>query len=216
MTDLKQNYLTFQQSLEDWLNQKRQTLDGYKRNYQDKTNALKDQHQSLVLFQKSLEKKQAQLLMEIQQYNTKKDDLSLDLQEITIKEEQQFNQLQEINRTVSNLQLEINQKIKEQQKIETMQKERQAIAQPTLRFYQKILSLYIEPLGDGHNKFTFKNIDKKDPQKEYYFSILTSDKFNLVACNPPIDELDGMMKRLNETRDFYGFIKQVRRCWQSQ
>ncbi|KAJ3252928.1 tRNA (adenine(58)-N(1))-methyltransferase catalytic subunit trmt61a [Boothiomyces macroporosus] len=176
MTDLKQNNLNFQQSLEEWINQKRQTLDGYKRNYQDKVNALKDQHQSLVLFQKSLEKKQQQLLLEIQQYDTKKQDLLLDLQEINVKEEQQYSQLQDINRAVNNLQLEINQKLKEQEKTMILQKERKAIAQPTLLFYQKILSLYIQPLG-------------------------------VVGCNPPIQEMDDLTRELNQSKDFYGFIK---------
>jgi kinetochore protein Spc25, fungi type len=99
---------------------------------------------------------------------------------------------------------------------------------PELAFFQKTLALDIEALRKDLMKFIFSNIDDRDWSKEFYLVIDVSSEnykgnqpgclvypwlFSCIAieCVPLLDKLDCLVNELNQHRDFYLFLKLVRK-----
>ncbi|KAL1928871.1 hypothetical protein VTP01DRAFT_2657 [Rhizomucor pusillus] len=72
--------------------------------------------------------------------------------------------------------------------------------------------LSIKPLDIDLNRFTFKFIDPKDWDKKFYFDLrLGKDKYySVVDCQPPVPNLEQVVEELNQERNIYKFIKQIR------
>lgn len=60
-------------------------------------------------------------------------------------------------------------------------------------------------------QFTFERVDPTQPSRLFSVTMdVTGDLYLASDCTPPLPELPGLVATLNETRDFYGFVKHVR------
>ncbi|KAJ3061499.1 kinetochore-associated Ndc80 complex subunit spc25 [Podochytrium sp. JEL0797] len=83
-----------------------------------------------------------------------------------------------------------------------------------MRFYQDKLAMTIASIKKDTLKFTFTNINNKRWEEEYSFVLdVTGTEYKLLDCTPSgaIDTIDQMLAFLNESRDFYRFLKEMRR-----
>ncbi|KAF9583059.1 kinetochore-associated Ndc80 complex subunit spc25 [Lunasporangiospora selenospora] len=77
---------------------------------------------------------------------------------------------------------------------------------PELATYEAILALRIDHIG-----FVFTRIDEQDWDREFSITVDVSRQEFLVSdCTPTLPELPSLLRQLNETRDFYGFLKHAR------
>ncbi|PIA29236.1 hypothetical protein AQUCO_06100028v1 [Aquilegia coerulea] len=87
-------------------------------------------------------------------------------------------------------------------------KEKEEI-QELISWYNSVLGLRIEP-GRGV-KFIFKNINVKDPDEEYSFTVLFAhNTYNLMNCDPHLDGTKEMIQELNQTNGFFEFVRTMR------
>ncbi|KAJ3687754.1 hypothetical protein LUZ61_016918 [Rhynchospora tenuis] len=78
-----------------------------------------------------------------------------------------------------------------------------------IAWYQKSLGLRVVE-GEGV-KFIFNKIDSTNPDKEYSFTVrLDNDKYNLLQCDPLVEGIDDLLKGVNKTNDFFGFVRVMR------
>ncbi|XP_078179198.1 kinetochore protein SPC25 homolog isoform X1 [Carex rostrata] len=78
-----------------------------------------------------------------------------------------------------------------------------------IAWYQKALGLQVL-VGEGV-KFIFNKIDSTNPEKEYSFTVrLDNDKYNLLQCDPLVEGIDDLLKEVNETNDFFRFVRVMR------
>ncbi|KAJ4786127.1 Kinetochore protein spc25 [Rhynchospora pubera] len=78
-----------------------------------------------------------------------------------------------------------------------------------IAWYQKSLGLQVVE-GEGV-KFIFNKIDSTNPDKEYSFTVrLDNDKYNLLRCDPLVEGIDDLLKEVNKTNDFFGFVRIMR------
>lgn len=72
-------------------------------------------------------------------------------------------------------------------------------------------------LLEDHIGFVFTRINEQDWDQEYTITVDVSQHDYAVAdCNPSLPELPSLIRYLNDTRDFYGFIKKVRKAFKDQ
>eukprot|EP00899_Mesostigma_viride_P026441 jgi/Mesvir1/6982/Mv09122-RA.1 len=83
-----------------------------------------------------------------------------------------------------------------------------------LNLYQSRLGLRFDRVEDGGMLWlVFTNIDPSNWAREFSFAVKVHENnvYEVVQCNPPVDEVEGLAKALNESLDFSKFVCQMRR-----
>ncbi|KAI3673530.1 hypothetical protein L6452_39653 [Arctium lappa] len=82
-----------------------------------------------------------------------------------------------------------------------------------ISWYNRVLGFRIER-GRGI-KFIFTNINPKNPNEEYYFTIrLENDSYYLLDCHPQVSEAKKLIQELNITNGLYNFVRIMRTKFQ--
>ncbi|KAJ3036861.1 kinetochore-associated Ndc80 complex subunit spc25 [Rhizophlyctis rosea] len=90
----------------------------------------------------------------------------------------------------------------------------QARDRPELELYRDKLALEIIGIHTDLLEFKFTHINEHRWEEVYSFSLDVSKKeYKVTACSPKIAELDRLVKWLNDTRDFYTFLKCMRKAF---
>ncbi|KAF9185902.1 kinetochore-associated Ndc80 complex subunit spc25 [Haplosporangium sp. Z 11] len=86
---------------------------------------------------------------------------------------------------------------------------------PELAAYEATLGLRIVGVkAEDHIGFVFTRLNELDWDKEYSVTIDVSQyDFAVSECTPSLPELPSLLQHLNETRDFYGFLKRARKAF---
>ncbi|KAK3816762.1 MAG: chromosome segregation protein Spc25-domain-containing protein [Linnemannia elongata] len=85
---------------------------------------------------------------------------------------------------------------------------------PELASYESFLSMRIVGVKVDHIGFIFTRISEQDWEKEYSITLdVSQHEFSASDCSPELPELPALLRYLNETRDFYGFMKKVRQAF---
>ncbi|KAK9238986.1 chromosome segregation protein Spc25-domain-containing protein [Lipomyces kononenkoae] len=89
---------------------------------------------------------------------------------------------------------------------------------PELAFWEKNLGLRIEGFDDDQLKIVFTLISESTWSREYYVVMDLSDPdYEIIRCDPQLhkDVVDGIVTRLNESRDFGKFLKDIRSAFKA-
>ncbi|CAI9114770.1 OLC1v1015566C1 [Oldenlandia corymbosa var. corymbosa] len=78
-----------------------------------------------------------------------------------------------------------------------------------ISWYSKVLGFQIEC---GHGvKFVFTNIDFKNPNRQYSFTVrYESDVYTLLDCDPPLSHTKELLEELNQTNGLFKFVRTMR------
>jgi len=169
-----------------------------------------------------------QILKEMEIYEKKEVDYSKDIEKERKEAENLANQLSEKKKLKINLlskrdeliymkkELE-NKLIKKRKELsyKKMEKEQQVKKnKPELIFYENTLALKINVLNEGVLEFVYTNINKELISKKYSFIIDVSNKnYKILNCDPKIQELNSLLNNLNNNRNFYDFLKDMREAF---
>ncbi|KAL1917888.1 uncharacterized protein VTP21DRAFT_3722 [Calcarisporiella thermophila] len=86
--------------------------------------------------------------------------------------------------------------------------------EPELRCYEEKLAMKIHSVKSNWLKFVFTHINEKNWDKEYSFTVDVSERvYKVPKCNPQIENINELVAWLNETRDFFGFLKRIRKAF---
>ncbi|PRQ17256.1 putative chromosome segregation protein Spc25 [Rosa chinensis] len=82
-----------------------------------------------------------------------------------------------------------------------------------ISWYNKVLGFYIE---GGHGvRFTFKNINLKNPDEEFCFTVRhANDVYTLIDCDPHLNEIKELLDELNRTNGLFKFVRDMRQRFQ--
>ncbi|KAF9439098.1 kinetochore-associated Ndc80 complex subunit spc25 [Entomortierella beljakovae] len=85
---------------------------------------------------------------------------------------------------------------------------------PELAIFESVLAMRIVGIKEDHIGFVFTRINELDWDQEYTITIdVSHHEFAVSECSHNIPELPSLLKHLNETRDFYGFLKRIRKSF---
>ncbi|GJJ68905.1 kinetochore protein Spc25, fungi type [Entomortierella parvispora] len=86
---------------------------------------------------------------------------------------------------------------------------------PELASYESVLSMRIVGVKEDHIAFVFTRINERDWEQEFSFTIDVSNvDYAVYDCSPLLPDLESLVRYLNDTRDFYGFLKKARKAFQ--
>ncbi|KTW31970.1 uncharacterized protein T551_00652 [Pneumocystis jirovecii RU7] len=84
--------------------------------------------------------------------------------------------------------------------------------QPELKFWEDYLAMKIEGVKDDFLKIVFTHIDENDWMREFYFIINLSQRdYEVTECSPPLTTINEIVLKLNQSRDFFEFLKDMRK-----
>ncbi|KAJ8352303.1 hypothetical protein SKAU_G00237790 [Synaphobranchus kaupii] len=83
--------------------------------------------------------------------------------------------------------------------------------------FQESLGLEIRKIHGEKLQFVFRNISHKDPGFAYTFILRISEEgsYVVVSCDPPIESMPHLERRLQETNNFSAFLANVRKEFSS-
>ncbi|KAG6747087.1 hypothetical protein POTOM_049466 [Populus tomentosa] len=85
--------------------------------------------------------------------------------------------------------------------------------QEAMLWYNMVLGFKIE--GGRGVKFTFNNINLKNPYEEYSFTIrYENDMYTLLACDPQLNDTKQLIHELNKTNGLFKFVRKLREKFQ--
>ncbi|KAG5520013.1 hypothetical protein PMAC_001089 [Pneumocystis sp. 'macacae'] len=86
--------------------------------------------------------------------------------------------------------------------------------QPELRFWEDYLAMKIEGVKDDFLKIVFTHIDENDWMREFYFIIdLSKRDYEVIECLPSLTTINEIVSKLNQSRDFFEFLKDMRKAF---
>jgi len=84
-----------------------------------------------------------------------------------------------------------------------------------LKKWKDVLGLELFTSTREGTVFTFTNIEKQDSSRKFFFHLgLSSKKYRVIDCDPPLPRLDELLQILNETNDLSGFVQKIRQNFQ--
>ncbi|KAJ3331284.1 kinetochore-associated Ndc80 complex subunit spc25 [Gonapodya sp. JEL0774] len=85
-------------------------------------------------------------------------------------------------------------------------------ALPETQDYERVLGMKILTPVEHLLTFVFTRIDEHDLDREYSFTVdLSKREYEITSCTPPLPTMPDLVRQLNENRDFYGFVRVVRK-----
>ncbi|KAJ3239673.1 kinetochore-associated Ndc80 complex subunit spc25 [Chytriomyces hyalinus] len=83
---------------------------------------------------------------------------------------------------------------------------------PEAQFFADKLAMRIVTVTTNVLKFLFTHIDSRNWDREYSFilDVSAGRVYKLMDCSPKLPHVDTMVSKLNDTRDFYMFLKEMR------
>lgn len=84
--------------------------------------------------------------------------------------------------------------------------------------YQEHLGLYVEPLDAEVTTFTFTNIDPDAWSRKFTFTIqVVGDGYEIYRVDPqlPNNLATDLSSQLNEDKDFFGFLRKIRKAFKA-
>ncbi|XP_030642510.1 kinetochore protein Spc25 [Chanos chanos] len=81
--------------------------------------------------------------------------------------------------------------------------------------FQDRLRLEIRKIQGEKLQFVFRNISHKNPDSAYTFTLRINDEgaYQIVACDPPLEQMSYFEQRLQQTNNFSAFLANVRKAF---
>ncbi|XP_061090433.1 kinetochore protein Spc25 [Conger conger] len=139
----------------------------------------------------------------------KRDIIPETLSEMEEKETQKENMIRNINRLKEGLvkkkELIISQNKANKARLKNLNKAKLV--------FQESLGLEIRKIHGEKLQFIFRNINHKDPEIVYTFILRISEEgsYEVVSCDPPIESMPHLERKLQETNNFSAFLANVRK-----
>ncbi|CAJ2664330.1 unnamed protein product [Trifolium pratense] len=82
-----------------------------------------------------------------------------------------------------------------------------------ISWYNRVLGFHVK--GGRGVKFTFKNINLKNPNEEYSFTVChDNNTYTLLRCEPSLDGIEELVHELNKTDGLFKFVRVMRKKFQ--
>ncbi|GAU35822.1 hypothetical protein TSUD_155970 [Trifolium subterraneum] len=82
-----------------------------------------------------------------------------------------------------------------------------------ISWYNRVLGFHVK--GERGVKFTFNNINLKNPNEEYSFTVChDNNTYTLLRCEPSLYGIEELVHELNKTDGLFKFVRVIRKIFQ--
>ncbi|KAJ2160989.1 kinetochore-associated Ndc80 complex subunit spc25 [Coemansia sp. RSA 552] len=160
----------------------------------------------------ALEKENSSILSALQEEHSEENDLSNAIASLQIKQRQAEDLTKLLTEKKRALEAELarrNDVIAEKRLVLGVQAAKNS---PELAFFEKQMGISIVGGHEDLLTFVFTHISLSEPSRPFSVSVdLSQREYKVTKCTPAIADLEPLVDWLNMTRDFFGFLKRIRR-----
>eukprot|EP00026_Physarum_polycephalum_P015619 Phypoly_transcript_16340.p1 GENE.Phypoly_transcript_16340~~Phypoly_transcript_16340.p1 ORF type:complete len:243 (+),score=36.71 Phypoly_transcript_16340:77-730(+) len=172
----------------------------------------------------TLNSKEQDFLTEAQRLQTIKaqerqeiEDLRTQLIELKTKEERLPEVLESYQTQVKMIKYELDAKKREMEEQEKQIRQKLQRATMGIEFYRNRFGLQFEKLSDSGIRVIFTNVDSKDHERKFMFSLsVEEDKYHLLECKPKLSGVQPLVDELNTQNNISRFVVQMRKKFQQK
>ncbi|KAJ1980347.1 kinetochore-associated Ndc80 complex subunit spc25 [Dimargaris cristalligena] len=212
--DVKDSIASFTKQFDAYIARKRGDISD-KRVYWQRTRAEnKESYKNLQTKIETFSNKHEEMVKNTKRENQEVDAVRSALSQLNIRREEM-----DRNRALLGAQMESLERRVKNKKEAIAMKEKELLVQqgrnePELSFFQEKLALTINSTKPDFLEFIYTHIKEKDWAQPFRFTIdLTSKEYKVPHCEPMIPNMNDLLHRLNKSRDFFTFLKLVRRSF---
>ncbi|KAJ3108938.1 kinetochore-associated Ndc80 complex subunit spc25 [Phlyctochytrium planicorne] len=200
---LRQDCHAFLQTYNGWLSSKKESIISVKQSFLSKANEQKDKYVQLKSQLEQLQAHMAGLKKAEENERSETREMEKTIVELSQKYDGQMVIKNQLQSDIEILQKRIRER-KEKQR-----------HKPDCDFFEAKLAIQISVVEPNVLKIAFTHINQLDWFQEYHFVLDVSNEiYQVRSCMPPVPNLEEYLSLLNRTRDFYTFVKQMRKAFQ--
>ncbi|XP_041367880.1 kinetochore protein Spc25-like isoform X2 [Gigantopelta aegis] len=142
-------------------------------------------------------------------------------EELTRLKTEADTRLQKKENMTEELQKVLEEKDHDSQKIlaqEKTTKERLLELEKSAEWFRNNLGLQFRKISGNKLQMIFTSVDDKDPKAPCSFHVQIDDsrKYIISNCEPPVEELDCLVEKLNATNNLSGFVQAIRKAFKTK
>ncbi|KAJ1878756.1 kinetochore-associated Ndc80 complex subunit spc25 [Coemansia sp. RSA 486] len=166
----------------------------------------------------ALEKENKEILSKLRDEDGEEEEMSRNISGLQVKQRNIKDEVNQLSSQLARMEAELDKRrkaIDEKQKVLKAQSEKN---QPELEFFQNKMGLAISK-GDDKDSltFVFTLISLSEPAKPFSITVDMSQRdYRVTKCSPEIQELGKYVETLNANRDFFEFLKRIRKAFATQ
>ncbi|KAI8832194.1 chromosome segregation protein Spc25-domain-containing protein [Chytridium lagenaria] len=213
---LRRDCAAFLETYDAWVAQKKENILMVKNSYQHKSAEQKEKYLQLKSELDHLQNHMSGLKKAEEREMMETHEMEKTISELSLKHGNQMMLKDKLEQETYELREQIQSRRKTLEAIIAQREEVERKSKPEAAFFESKLAMKILTLKDNLLRFSFTLINSKDWDEEYFFIVDVSNEiYKVVKCQPEIKELDELVGKLNRTRDFYTFLKEVRKAFQN-
>ncbi|KAJ3219448.1 hypothetical protein HDU67_001279 [Dinochytrium kinnereticum] len=214
---LRRDCSAFLQSYDGWIAEKKDSILNVKAAYQAKAAEQKEKHGELKSELDQLQNHMNGLRKAEERERIETMEMERMITELSQKYVSQVNLRGQLTTEIADLKKQI---MVRSQTLEAAIARRENLArkvEPEIAFFESKMAMKIFSLKGEALRFSFTHINSKLWDEEYFFIVdVSQEVYKVLQCQPPIKDLDLLLNNLNRTRDFYLFLKDMRKAFQSR
>ncbi|KAJ2805260.1 kinetochore-associated Ndc80 complex subunit spc25 [Coemansia guatemalensis] len=160
----------------------------------------------------ALEKENSSILSALKEEHSEENNLSNAVASLQIKQKQSEQSADKLAEKKRALEVELARRqnaIAEKRQVLDAQKTKNA---PEIEFFQNQMGISISSERKDMLTFAFTQISLSDPSRPFSISVdLSRREYSVTKCTPALANLQTHVDWLNMSRDFFGFLKRIRR-----
>ncbi|KAI9466472.1 kinetochore-associated Ndc80 complex subunit spc25 [Coemansia sp. RSA 989] len=209
--DRKQND-EFIRRVDEMVQELKRLIRDRKNEHNGEISELNDRKSRMTADMELLEKENSNILSALKDERAKETELSNDIASLQIKQKQASNSARQLLEKKRMLEQELAQRksiIAEKRQVLAVQAAKNS---PELAFFENQMGISIVGGERDILTFIFTYISLSEPSRPFSISMdLSQREYSVKKCSPVIADLQTHVDWLNASRDFFGFLKRIRR-----
>ncbi|KAJ1675066.1 kinetochore-associated Ndc80 complex subunit spc25, partial [Spiromyces aspiralis] len=211
-TEDKKHITEFVRRVDELVEDIKKLINGRRAEFEAKIQQNLEREKEMAAEVEALTKQHQQLVKAFEDEHSREEVMQVSVEQLEVEQEQINLEVAELEEELSQLECELEERKRGLERMRGVVESQQKEDRPELEFFERVLGLEIRG-GDRDNElvFVFTKVSTIYPDKPYLIAVdLSKRTYKVSRCEPAISKLDQLVDWLNETRDFYSFLKKLR------
>ncbi|KAJ1721105.1 kinetochore-associated Ndc80 complex subunit spc25 [Coemansia erecta] len=186
--------------------------------YEKQAEEGRERDRQIMRDMEALEAENKGILSALKEEHGEEEELSRGISGLQVRQREVKEVVNQLSSQVARLETELEKKqkaIDEKRRVLGEQAEKN---RPEVEFFEKRMGVTIDNGGDDDTlTFAFTLISLSEPLRPFSITVsMAQREYRVTRCTPKIRDIDRLVDELNSSRDFFAFIKRVRKAFVDQ
>ncbi|KAI9015193.1 chromosome segregation protein Spc25-domain-containing protein [Gaertneriomyces semiglobifer] len=211
---VKKQCAAFLAKFDPWISEKKKELAERKAQHVQKLDQLKESEVQLKAQIEACKAKEFEQQRAFEKERQEAEEMEREVEELKLQKTERDVVREDLAEQVRAMKADIRRRKEDLVKRREMRRLQEARGQPELQCYEDKLAMTVEYTDQANTlTFVFTHINPQDYLQKFSFVIKTEGAYQVLDCDPMVPNLLELVEWLNKTKDFYLFLKMMRRSF---